>query len=445
MAAVDTVTDWLERELGGRVVSIEPQARWRPVWFADVDRGDERLELCIRGDRTDMTLLFPLDHEMRFQALLHEHGVRTAKVHGWIEELPAYVMDRVPGRADFTETSDADRVAAVDDYLGLLVRLHSLPLAPFVDAGIARAARPEESGELGIRRYEEVFRMQKRSPDPFMEFCLGWLHRHPTDSGGRETPVVWDSGQFHHLDGRITAVLDVELGHIGDPMMDLAGWRMRDSIMGYGDFTRLYARYEQLGGVPVDLAAVRRHHFAFTLTNQLVFSAACADPPPESDLMTNLQWCRETNLYATEGLAEIMGIELPEVATPPPRRSLAAAAHRHQVGLLRSTEVDDEVLRYQLRTSFRLARHLQRVDEIGEAVAAADLDDLVPLLGHRPETWPEGEAALERLVLDDAPTGSLDDVLVPLFHRRNLRAQMLLGPPGSAMTRHIPIQPFPPM
>ena len=28
-----------------------------------------------------------------------------------------------------------------------------------------------------------------------------------------------------------------------------------------------------LGGVPVDLPAVRRHHFAFTLTNQLVFSA----------------------------------------------------------------------------------------------------------------------------------------------------------------------------
>src|SRR3981081_537848 len=54
-------------------------------------------------------------------------------------------------------------------------------------------------------------------------------------SRGRETPVVWDSGQFHHSRGHLVAVLDVELGHLGDPMMDLAGWRMRDSVLGFGD------------------------------------------------------------------------------------------------------------------------------------------------------------------------------------------------------------------
>ena len=40
---------------------IARQARWRPVWFADLEREDERLELCVRGDRTDMRLIFPLD------------------------------------------------------------------------------------------------------------------------------------------------------------------------------------------------------------------------------------------------------------------------------------------------------------------------------------------------------------------------------------------------
>ena len=29
-----------------------------------------------------------------------------------------------------------------------------------------------------------------------------------------------------------------------------------------------------------------------------------------------------------------------------------------------------------------------------------------------------------------------------LFHRRNLRAQMLNGPAGSAMAAHKPLQPF---
>jgi len=58
------------------------------------------------------------------------------------------------------------------------------------------------------------------------------------------------------------------------------------------------------------------------------------------------------------------------------------------VDMLRSQQIDDEVQRHQIRTAFRLACHLQRIDV----------------------------------------------ELVRLFQLHNLRAPMLLGPPGSAMT-----------
>jgi hypothetical protein len=74
-----------------------------------------------------------------------------------------------------------------------------------------------------------------------------------------------------------------------------------------------------------------------------------------------------------------------------------------------------------------------RYDEIGDAAVEADLDDLHALLGHRSATWQEGEAELERLVLADAGDGRHDETLLWLFHRQNLRAQMLNGPAGSAM------------
>jgi hypothetical protein len=282
----------------------------------------------------------------------------------------------------------------------------------------------------------------KKHPDPFTEFCLGWLRRNPPDSKGRESAIVWDSGQFHHDDQRILAVLDVEIGHIGDPMMDLAAWRMRDTIMGYGNFAELYDRYSEITGEPVDLDAIQRHHFAFTLTNQLPLGAALREPPPGSDLMTNLQWCCETNLFATEALAEILDIELPTVEMPEPRRSRATPAFEQLVRGLRTLQTNDEYVRYQLRTMFRLARHANRIDEIGEAVDEADLDDLHQLLGHRPENWFEGEAELERFVLADADVGRYDEAILPVLHRRNLRAQMLLGPAGSAMARHLRIQSF---
>lgn len=440
--ATDRVVAWLEREMGGRVTAIHRQPRWRPVWFADLERGDEHLALCIRGDRTDMQLIFPLAHEMRFQSMLHERGIPTAAVHGWIDDPAAYVMDRVPGRPDFADTSDDERDAIVDDYLTILASLHALDPAPFAAAGIVAADDPAASATIGMARYEAVYRTQKRLPDPFMEFALGWLARNPPRSHGRAAPVVWDSGQFHHADGRVVAVLDLELGHVGDPMMDLAAWRMRDTVLHYGDFPALYARYEELSGRPVDLEAVRRHHVAFTLTNQLVFGAAIADPPPGSDLMTNLQWCAETNLFATEALAEELDVELPDIEPMDPVDSPVAAVHRSLVDLLGSVAPDDDYLRYRLRTAFRTARHLQRVDEIGDAALAADLDDLQVLVGERPSGWREADEVLEQFVLADASSGRHDEALVQLFHRRHLRRQALLGPPGSAMTRHLPIQSF---
>lgn len=438
----EQVRAWLGANIGGRVVRIVRQPRWRPVWFADVERDGELLELCVRGDRTDMPLIFPLDHEMRLQSVMHDHGIPTPKVYGWIDEPMAYVMDRVPGRNDFEKATEAERSTVIDDYLHILARLHSLPIGPFVEGGILRAASPAQSGTYGMSRYEKVFRSVKAYPDPFMEFSLGWLKRNPPLSHDRESAIVWDSGQFHHENGKIVAVLDVEIGHIGDPMMDLAAWRMRDTVIGYGNMAHLYARYSEITGEDIDLDAIQRHHFAFTLSNQLPLGAALRLPAPESDLMTNLQWCCETNLFATEALAEILDVELPSVDMPAPRESRGTVVLEHLVRNLRGVNTDDEFVQYRLRTMFRMARHAARIDEIGDAVSVDDLDDLHQLFDHRPASWLDGEAELERFVLANADTARFDHVLCALFHKRNLRAQMLLGPAGSAMAHHARIQMF---
>jgi aminoglycoside phosphotransferase (APT) family kinase protein len=435
------LTEWCREHLGAEVLGIRQQARWRPVWFVDVEGDGLPPTVMVRGDRTDAAPLFPLEHEMRFQQLLEADGIPVAHVYGWVDEPRAFVIDVLPGENNFDAATDEQRAAVMDEYMGILARIHALDPEPYVRAGITRAPTPSQSGRVGLDVYLAGYRATKVRPDPFLEFCLGWIDRNPVDTHGREAPVVWDSGQFHQHDGHITAILDLELGHLGDPMMDLAAFRMRDTVLHFGDMNLLYDQYAKHSGAPVDLDAIMHHHFVFALTNQMVFHAALAQPPAKSDYMTNMQWASETNLFALEGLAEIMGVdELDTVDIPEPRHSPVANAHEHLVQSLRNLDLADEYERHQLRVAFRLARHLQRFDEIGDACTAADLDDLKAFLGHRPSTWQEGDAELEEFVLAD--DGRHDVELLQLFHRRYLRYKMLCGPEGSAMARHEPIQTF---
>ena len=432
------VTQWIESQLEAKVLSIERQPRWRPAWVVEAERSGERLALCVRGDRLDARIGFTLEHEMTLQSLLHERGVPVAKVHGFIDKPRAYVMDQIEGKDHFADATDAERDAVMDAYMETLARIHALDVAPFAKAGILRAGRPSDAGRIGMRVYEEAYRAVKKRPDPLLEFGLAWLSRNPLEGRKCESVVLWDTGQLLQKDGRLTAIIDLEIGHIGDPMMDLAGFRMRAREIGFSDFDRLYQVYEQKGGQPVDPPAIAHHYFAFALCNQLAFHSALASPPPGSDYMMNLRWCVETNLYAMEALAEILGIRLDEVPAPSPQVSSADVAHAHLVSWLRHFEVEDAAQANEVRSAFRLARHLHRESEIGPAADAADLADLEQLLGYRPRDWQAGDVALEAFVLADP--GHCDADLVRIFHRRLHRALMRLGPEGAAIARHHPVK-----
>lgn len=438
---------------GGTVTRIERQNRWRPTWFLEVDRDGATIPLVLRGDRTDSEA-FPLRHEYTFHRLLEEREVRVPHLHGYIETpgcVDAILMEFVPGVAHFAGVADRDRDVIVDEYVQQLAYLHQQDTAPFIEAGIVHPGPGEDSGMAGHRQMERRYRERKQHVDPFAEFCLGWHHRHLPRGNGRLAPCVWDSGQFHHVDGHLVAVIDLEFGHVGDPMGDITIWRMRDTLIPFGDMGRIYARYEELTGAPVDLEAIKRHHFAACMGNQLQFGAAVAHPNPDTDLMTYMQWNSETNLMATDFLGEYLGLDLPctdgdddiDVEIPDVRPARHDATLTQLVRSLGSIKVDDDEVQHAVRLAFRMARHLQRRSEIGDALDNADIDDVHRLLGGtRADDWLDAERALERYVMADADIGCHDDELTILFHRRHLRTHMALGPAGSSMTRHFECQRF---
>lgn len=434
------ITQWIESHVGGKVVIVQRQARWRPMYAVDVTKGGQTLPLLVRGERVDSPLIFPLKHEMLAQKLMYEQGIPVPKVYGWCDDPACFVMERVPGVPHFEGLDEETRRTLMRDYIQVLAQLHKLPVEPFKRAGVIHAKSVAESHLLGAQRFEQMYRSTKKRPDPFLEFVLGWLKRNPLTPPQRESLITWDSGQLHQVDGHLVSMIDVELAHIGDPMMDLAAFRMRDSVIGFGDFTELYQWYEEFSGVPVDMDAIKHHHLFFTLTNALAFHVSLADPTPSSDYMTNLQWVNETNRYALDALGEFLGLDLPEIEMPRPEETVVAVPFEHMVNTLRSMQTTDPFVQYELRRLFRLSRHLQRWDQVGRAIVECNLDDIGKLVGKRPQSWQQGQIELESFVV--ANDGGKDIELMEFFNRYLQRQQSLNGPPGSAIARHNPIQGF---
>lgn len=424
----------LEGEMPGlKVLAVDRQTRWRPQWFMDVEWNGRTMKLVLRGDRIQEKEQ-PLADEMRFQKLLHERGIPVPEVYHWSDRLNAYAMEFIPGRHPLVGLDPADRDRIVMDYIEALAKLHKLDPRPFLDAGV----RTMTNAPVQIEEY----RKHKTRPYPFMEFGIGWMERHPWRDPAARSPIVSDSGQFHHDGKRMLAIIDLEFGGLGDPLEDLTVWRMRDTLIDFGDFRKIYAYYEELTGDRIDIERVKRAHIMGCFGNELMFGNAVRDPLPETDLMTYMQWDSETSLMATEALAEYYGMDLPTIAIPDAEDLQTAATWRYLVGLLNRVRPEDAYQQEEIRRAFRAARHLQRVSEIGRALEADNLADIARITGQHFANWREGEAGLEEFILRDNAEGAVDRELVWLFHRINLRTHLQMGPIGSKMIDHYPCQRF---
>jgi aminoglycoside phosphotransferase (APT) family kinase protein len=465
---------WVEATLGGTVVKLHRLPRWRAGWHLDVDLGHRTLELYARGERgPDFPSPFSLDHEAAVQSLLEANGVPVAHVYGLVTEGPVrtLIMERLPGQQGLAlADSDADRQKLLEAAIEQMVRMHRISLSEVAGRGFIVPVTPADIARSEVFRRVEAAYVALERPDPAIEFLRGWLQRHVP--AHRSTPafVAWDSAQFLHDQGQLVALIDFELAHVGDPYMDLAALRTRDSMEPLGDLDVAFAMYARLTGSPVDFEVLRYYEISQLTVTLMLQYPVLIEPDPHSDYVTHLTWYVESARYAFDILAELLGTELEQVPVPSPRASTRAVAQRHLVRSLHGAarhEPGQDLARYgvavdpdnhpappppadssqpfagwRARCDYRLARHLQRSDEIGDELDGQDRDDVSRLVGRSLGSSSQAaDAALVVMIGDAAADADID--LLQLFARRMQRRHMLLGPADSLIVRHPRLQPLP--
>ncbi len=309
------------------------------VGWRDASGANHRHGFAVRREPED-GLLAPYDTDQQYrlhQVVLANSEVPMPESH-WMESdvgvlgMPFYVMDRVEGIVP-VQWSGKDPTVIPDDetrreiginFVEVLTDIHKIDLGEI--RGVLDV--PESSDQAArdqIDRWEAFYVDAQLVEIPLLRACIAWLRANVATSG--TLSLVHGDYRIGNFmlgpDGRINAVFDWELAHVGDPVFDIA-WAGLPLFRGRSPlFSQLlapdefFARYEER----TDLRVMPQVFQFWTVFGHLRASAphvratkAFADGRA-SDL--RLAAMGHQNSYILKQLAAQLGWELPPLADRP--------------------------------------------------------------------------------------------------------------------------------
>lgn len=268
--------DPADRPAVQRLERMSAGGRSRENWVLDLSwpgrspHGTGTEELILRRDPIGGLVETDRSSEYRLLQALHGSGV-PAPAPRWLDaegrsfSRPTLVMERMPGRSDYHVLNGdrplQQRVSLARDLCRLLGRVHAFGWRS-TGLGESLPDPGEQAARVELERWEQVLRRDQVEAYPEIDLAILWLTERTPSAPER----VLVHGDFKPgnvlLDGSgITALLDWELAHIGDPMEDL-GWmvqplrRREHLIAGSWERDDLLGLYEQETGRKVDPAGV---------------------------------------------------------------------------------------------------------------------------------------------------------------------------------------------
>lgn len=244
-------------------------------------------------------------------------GVRVAPFYAAVPDQRALVCGMISGHDRFGAITDpAQRDTLAADFMGQLAALHRIDVA----ANPVEGMGPIEPAETFIRHRIAELRAGNsgKSWDPLIHLSLNWLEANVPVNIPPPVIVHGDAGpgNFLYEDDRVTALLDWELVHYGDPMADLAMLAIRMLFQGFVPLPQAFAAYEAAGGHRVDLPRLIYWRLLFQTSFAPRSRYDDPDAPPPPNLGMNLVYSTIHRRVLSSALANAAGIALPPVALP---------------------------------------------------------------------------------------------------------------------------------
>jgi aminoglycoside phosphotransferase (APT) family kinase protein len=436
---------WIADATGARDATLQrrPGGGRHQAWDVDLvghDGVTTRHFLRADATRPAPQESYTLWREAEIYAALADAGLPVPRILAVHPDHPAVLMAYADGVARFVGLAPDAQTAILDDLVAALVRMHHLDVTAMNLPSLLPARRVADCVRAELDEWEGRLD-QSGQAEPFLRACFAWLRAHVPEVDGPPSLVQGDTGPGNLLhDGEhLTALLDFELAHLGDPMEDLAWIGTRNAQEPVPDFDALLDAYTRAGG-EVDVDRIR-YHFVLAELRIAVLSIERADhaPTADADIGSGLIYGTLHTRLTAEALAAATGTALPD---PPVDDTVDTGATPYFDAVLEQLRtvivpaVDDAFAAQRAKSAARVLKYLREVERVGNRPAVAELDELERVLGHRPASPAEGRRILDA----EVRAGRLGAVeLLPYAWTRVQWEQRLrAGAMGVLATRHLP-------
>jgi aminoglycoside phosphotransferase (APT) family kinase protein len=439
----DEVRAWIESATGSRLVHATriPGGGTREGWFVDVESGDGVQHVFLRYSPValpDNTGFHSLAVEAAVVRALSPTPVPVAGIIAVHPAREAVLMERIEGDTWFSRIKDPDKqVRVAQDFIRSLAAQHRLDLG---DLGISALGEVKTAREHATERIAHI-RWRGTSADgaidPLLDVTLDWLEANVPDYEGPVVLVQGDTGpgNFLHREGRVTAVLDWELCHFGDPMDDIAWLSLRTVQDTFTHLPDRLREYEELSGHRIDVDRVW-YYRVFAEATMTTLNPPHEDPSDGTatrDVGNVMIYEQLHRRLWVEALNQAMKLELerPQIPTSPEPTEW----HGWYDSVLASLRtiaprISDPLAAQWTRGVARTVKYLQELDVAGRQYADLELSDMAEVLGVRPESVGTGRLALAE-ALDRGTLSSAD--YVELMWNKVLRDDELMRTASGAL------------
>lgn len=383
VAAPIELVQWVRSLLGVEVsLALLPGGGSRTSYIVTTADGSRHLLRVDSGSGPLSGTEFTIEREFNVISALQRVGFLVPRISGFTPLHRAMLMEFVEGATNYQVRVDPGLQRRIqEDLMRHVARLHSLDVPKLGLAGFEQASTVQEAVGQDLARLKSMYGPAAICKEPEIDFALAWLEHNIPGPSSPARLIHGDvgPGNFIFDDGRVRAIIDWEVAHLGHPLEDLAAILCRALGVEFGTTGEHISNYEIAAATRVDRDALAFGVILVLTRWYIGLNLAVSRPAMSQNIPVLLTYRQSVADALIRALAQRHGMaDLPPLRLTEP--TPAAFVHEyilHTLHQLVVPRLEDLYSRDRAQGLAKLSEYLRDLARYGaERLEREDMDDI---------------------------------------------------------------------